>query len=121
MSKPSKKFTREQALDAKPLATTIVSRTPLPDGGERVTVPLQATRMQRWILRVPKTATKQFELDPVGVSVLGMCDGRKSVRYIAQRLAKDQAMDVVQAEHAVIAFLRTMLRKGLIVMVVPRK
>lgn len=114
------RFTRQQALDAKPMATTILSRTPLPDGGQRVTVPLQPTRMQRWILRVPAAATRQFELDAVGVAVLDLCDGQKSVRYIAQRLARDHHMDETQAQHAVIAFLQTMLRKGLIVMVVPR-
>lgn len=121
MSKRSPKFTRTEALEAKPLATTILAREELPDGGQRLTVPLQATRMQRWILRVPATATKQFELDPLGVAVLGYCDGSKSVSYIARKLAKEHQMDPAQAERAVVTFLQTMLRKGLVVMVVPRK
>lgn len=114
-------LSRDQALDAKPIAARIIHREPLEDGGERLTVPLIPTNMQRWLLRLPESTTKKYELDTMGLEVLKMCDGNKTVRYIAKRFAKAHRMNVPEAEQAVVTFLRTMIRKGLVSMVVAKK
>ena len=56
----------------------------------------------------------------MGLVVLEMCDGQKSVRYIVQRFAKDYQLDPHEAERAVVTFLRSLIRKGLVNMVVKR-
>lgn len=115
-SKP--RLSREQALDAKPVATPVVKREPLPEGGQRVTVHLQPSRVQRWLLRAPDRITRQFELDPMGLEVLAMCDGHKTVRYILETFAKRHRVHPHEAEKAVTTFLQTMIRKGLVSVVI---
>lgn len=111
-------LTRDAALDAKPIAATILASEPLPGGGQRIKVPFRPTGLHKWLLRVPDTATKSFELDPFGLEVLGMCDGQKSVRYIVQKFSKAHRLNVHEGERAVITFIETMMRKGLISVVV---
>jgi len=116
----SNSINREQAMSAKPIAVTPVSRQELPDGGVRLEVPMQPTRMQRWILRVPNTATRRFELDAFGVEVLKMCDGNKQVRHIVRTFAQRHKLNPHEAERAVLTFLQAMMRKGLVAMVVSK-
>lgn len=113
------KLNRDQSMEAKPVSAKIEKREPLSDGGERVTVKLRSTGTQRWLLRAPEFVTRQYELDKVGVQVLAMCDGQKSVRYIVKKFAKEYRIDEHEAEKAVVTFLRTLIRKGLILIVVP--
>ena len=114
-------LTRDQALGAKPIATKIIDREPMENGGERVTIPLRPTTMQRWLLRLPADTTKKFELDSVGIEVLNLCDGNKTVRYIIKRFSKSHGINIAEAEAAVVAFLRTMVRRGLVFMVVAKQ
>ncbi|MCE9592245.1 MAG: PqqD family protein [Planctomycetes bacterium] len=111
-------LTRDQAMNAKPVAARVVAREPLPGGGERIKVPFHPSGVYKWLLRVPETATKRFDLDPMGVEVLAMCDGQKSVRYIAQRFAKTHSLNPHEAEQAVVAFIQMMMRKGIVSVVV---
>lgn len=118
--KPASKLTREQSLTAKPLASKITASEPLADGGVRVSVPYQPTKLQRMVLRVPDTLSRKFELDAIGAEVLAQCDGQKTVRYIIESFAKKHRVHPHEAERAVVAFLEMMLTKGLIVMVVDK-
>lgn len=113
-------LTREQSLDAKPIATEIVEQIPLPDGGARVRIPLRPSPWKRRLLRVPDDATREFELDAMGVWVLELCDGNKPVRYIVKRMAREYSLHPTEAESAVIAFLRTLMQRGMVSMVVPK-
>ena len=105
-------------MEAKPRACVIDKREPLPDGGERLSVRLRSTGTQRWLLRAPEFVPRQFELDKVGVQVLEMCDGQKSVRYIVKKFAKEYNVDEHEAEKAVVTFLRMLIRKGLVAVMV---
>lgn len=118
--KGESKLTREQSLSAKPVASKVISSESLPGGGVRVSVPYQPSKMQRLILRVPDTLTRQFELDVIGAEVLAHCDGQKTVRYIIEAFTKKHRVHPHEAERAVVAFLEMMLTKGLIVMVVEK-
>ena len=115
------RLSRDQALDAKPVAAGILSHVKISlMAACTSTVPFYATSMQRWLLRVPASATRQFELDSMGAEVLNMCDGQRSVRDMTQQFARKHQVGVNEAENAVVTFLRTMVRRGLIVMLVEK-
>ncbi len=114
------RLNREQALGAKPLAAKIVSRKPLPNGGQRVTIAVHPRGIRKWLLRLPETIERQFELDPIGVELVQQCDGQKNVRYIVNKFASKHRLDAAEAEKAVTTFLQTLVRKGLLTMLVPK-
>lgn len=114
-------FTRQEAFDARPLAARIYERHDLPDGGARVVVGCRASRMQRLLLRLPEIIRREFELDAYGLEVLLLCDGNRPVHHLVKRFAKTHSLNPVEARQAVVSFLQMMIKKGLIVMVVPDK
>ena len=118
-AKPAIKLTRENAMDARPLAVRIHSREERPDGGAKVTVGIKATKVQRFLLRLPEIIKRQFVLDAYGLEVLDMCDGHRSVRHIIKKFAKEHQVNHNEAHQAVTSFLHSMMKKGLIVMVMP--
>lgn len=121
MARSSKlNLTRDQSLGAKPVAVKISKREKLDGGGERVVVPYQPSKWQRFFLRTPETLTRSFDLDAFGVDVLNMCDGQKTVRYIAEAFAKRHKLNKHEAEKAVIAFLQTLISKGVVVVMVEK-
>ena len=96
----------------------VSKREPLPDGGERVTVMVEPSRIQRTLLRVD-SLSRRYELDARwAMEVLALCDGQKTVRSITETFAKRHKIHPHEAERAVAMFLQTMIRKGLIVVVV---
>lgn len=112
-------FTREDAFDARPLAAKIFECHELPDGGARIVIGCKATRMQRFLLRLPEIVKREFELDAYGMEILGMCDGQKSVRHLVKKFARTHNLNPQEAQQAIVTFLQSMIRKGLVVMVVP--
>ena len=120
MSKPPR-LDRDQTLGAKPLAAPIVRRTPLPRGGERLTVAAEPSIWTRRLLRLPRQVERQFELDAFGVEMIRMCDGQKTVRWIIDRFSRNHQIDAHEAERAVLTFLRTIVGKGLVSMVVAKR
>jgi hypothetical protein len=113
-------ITRDQAFDARPVAVRTLGREPLPRGGERLTIELQPRGMQKWLLRVPEGVSRNVELDAIGIEVFDMCDGKTSVRQITRRFAKQYKVDPQEAEIAVTTFIRQMMRKGLVSMMVEK-
>lgn len=113
-------FTRDEAYDARPLAARIFERKPLPDGGARITIGCSATRMQRVLLRLPEIIKRDFELDAYGMEIIDLCDGQKPVKHLIKRFAKTHSLNPDEARHAVTSFLQTMIKKGIVVMVLPK-
>ena len=108
------RLTRQQQLAAKPVHLVTGDLAELPDGGARLTVPLQQRRWAGWLLRVPPGATKTFEFDALGRLVWDSCDGRTTVHQIARRLAKRYGVSDREAQVASETFLTTLARKGLV-------
>ena len=106
--------TKTQMLAARP--TRLVEAEPVAadDGAWRLTIPLATPGWAGWILRVPAGATKTFELDALGKFVWDACDGRSSVRQVIARLAKRYNLNEREAEVATVAFLQTLVKKGII-------
>lgn len=114
-------LTRDQAYDARPMAVAPVKRRPIEQDGVRLTVRLQPRGYQRWLLRMPENATRTIELDAAGVEVFDMCDGHTSVREIVRRFARNHQVDPQEAEVAVTTFIKSMLRRGLVSIAVPKR
>ena len=79
-----------------------------------MTVPLAPVGWRARFLRVPRNVTKTFELDELGKLVWDACDGTASVQQVIRKLASRYNLNEREAEVATLAFLRTLMRKGLI-------
>ena len=113
------KVTRPQALAAKPLQLAKCTVTEAPDGGARLKVPIRPSRFAGRLFRVPEGTTKTFELEAIGYSVWKQCDGKTSVQQIIRRLSKQYNISLREMEVSTVAFLQTLVRKGLIGMAMP--
>ena len=105
---------REDALDARPLRAPGITLKETQDGGARLTIPLKSSGRFGWLLRLPKDATKTFELDAIGLFVWQHCDGKTSVQQIIRKLARQYNRGLRQAEVPTVQFLNMLSRKGLI-------
>jgi hypothetical protein len=115
------KVTRQEALAAKPvqLAKCTVSETA--DGGAKLKVPIKPTGLAGRIFRVPEGTTKTFELEAIGYSVWKQCDGKTSVQQIIRRLSKQYNISLRETEVSTVAFLQTLVRRGLVGMAMPEQ
>jgi hypothetical protein len=103
------RMTRQQQLASKPLRLV---DTPITDG--RLTVKIEQKKWSRWLLRLPKNATKTFEFDALGQLVWSACDGKTTVQQIARRLARTHNVTEREAQVATEKFLVMLAKKGLI-------
>lgn len=101
-------------LAARPLRLFDAEPAETSAGHWRLTVPLKPAGWAARILRVPQTITKTFELDELGKLVWDRCDGKTTIRDVIGALASRYDLNEREAEVATIAFLRTLMRKGLI-------
>ncbi len=111
-----------EAMKAKPVRAVEATVERDSDRGGKVTVPLRpdAFGFVGRLLRLPPGASKTFELDAVGLFVWDRVDGQTSVREIARKLAAEYQLDVRVAEVSTAQFLKTLLRRGLIGMPMPK-
>jgi hypothetical protein len=113
------KVTRHQALAARPVQVAKCAIVEASDGGARLQVPVRPSRLAGRIFRVPEGTTKTFELEAIGYSVWKQCDGKTSVQQIIRRLSVQYKISLRETEVSTVAFLQTLVRKGLIGMAVP--
>jgi len=113
-------LSRQQALDARPVTAPIKSREPIGEGGERFTIETPTPPWRRRILRMPAKIDRQFEFDQFGAQVIDMCDGQKPVKHIINKLVQAHGLDHHETERAVTIFLRTLMRKNLVTLYLPK-
>lgn len=90
------------------------------EGRTRVSIPRTATWKSRalsLLFHVPKEQI--IELDEIGDEVVRMCDGKNTVKEIARRLAKRRKLDDREAEAALLQYLQTLVRRGVIGIAIP--
>ena len=100
------------------MATEILRRVELDNGGQRITTVHRTTGLRRWLLRIPERMERTIELDALGIDVLERCDGRTPVHDIVASMAESHQLDPLEAEQAVTAFLRMLIQRGVVAMVV---
>lgn len=102
-----------EALAAKPVRMVTEEMEETPDGG-RLTVALKPGRVSGWLFKLPTGATKTFEFDPIGLFVWQHIDGKTSVKQLIHRLSKKHRLTLREAEVPTLAFLKTLIAKGLV-------
>jgi hypothetical protein len=103
---------RDALLRAIPLRNELVRETPAPDG-LRLSGPARSPWRRVFGARPDKT----FELDELGAFVWEGINGRRTVEEAIRRFAQDKRVNLREAEVAVLAFLKTLVKRGLVVMV----
>ncbi|MBC8108569.1 MAG: PqqD family protein [Anaerolineae bacterium] len=80
----------------------------------KLSMPIQTPRRLNWLFRFPADAKRKFELDSTGLLVWQMCDGRNSVKKIANLVAMRTNASTTEAETATLKFLTTLEARNLI-------
>lgn len=107
-------LSRQDALNVKPVQLVQGKLVTTQDGGSKLTIPMNSTRWSGWLFRLPKGATKTFELDELGVFIWNGCDGKTSVQQMIRRLSRERKLTLREVEMATLQFLQTLIRKGLV-------
>src|SRR5438034_729334 len=112
--KRTPKLSKSQMLSARPTRLSDQPPERVGEGKWHLKAPLRPSRIAGWILRVPKDASKTFELDALGLFVWEACDGKSAVRQIIRKLARRYNLNEREAEVSTVQFLYTLAKKGLI-------
>ena len=116
-SRPSKTLPRAASLAARPKQQPLAARAELPDGGVSLTIQFPRPSWQKR-LGGSEQLERAFQLDYLGREVYEACDGASDVQTIISRFAAAHKISQAEAEISVTTFLRTLISRGLIVMVV---
>ena len=110
---------RDAALSARPYALPPVKRE---EKGEKlyVTVQFQRPRWQR-LLGADEKCERTFGLDVYGRRVYESCNGKRTVQQVVRRFANATRVSLPEAEMAVTKFLKTLVSKGLVAMVMEKQ
>ena len=118
--KKKPELSRVQSLGARALRSGAVRVVRNADGVATLYVPFRASplveRLCRWF-KVPPSDAK-FELDEVGTFVWDLCDGALPIREMVERVAARYKLSRKEAEASLTIFLRNLVRRGLIAIVV---
>jgi len=112
-----KKLARSVALAGRPRRLPFLRRQETDDGRTRVTVRLRRAGWTRW-LGGSEQIERIFVLDALGREVYDACDGKSSVKRIVRAFAERHDISIAEAEISVTTFLRTMMNKGLVAIVI---
>jgi len=108
------KPTKTDMMAARPARSAEATVEPAGERAWRVTVPLRPSKWAAKLLRVPAGQSKTFELDEIGKFVWDACDGQASVADVIGAVARQYNLSARESEVATVAFLRTLVAKGLI-------
>lgn len=121
--KKKPELTRVQSLGARAMRNSGVRVVRDAEGVATLYVPFRASKlvetMCRWF-RVPPSEAR-FELDEVGTFVWDMCDGTLPIREMVEQLSGRYKLSRKEAEASLTIFLRNLVRRGLILIVVPKE
>ncbi len=111
---------RSALLAARALRHPQATERPVAGGGLELAVPMTRRRLARWLSRSGnKPIIRKFELDALGVEVWRMMDGHATVREMIERLASGHQLNLREAEVAMLAYLRKLTERGIIVLALP--
>lgn len=114
------KVTRAESLRAVPVVRPKVWAVEGPEGERIVYVPRKSPFrgfLKSWFPQEPAPA--RYFLDDLGNAVFGRIDGERSVETIVKEFAEEKGLNRREAEAGVVEFLNHLMRRGVIVMVMP--
>jgi len=113
----------EQMLRAVPHQNTAMTTTRRSDGTALVSVPIRRPKYMvpplSWFL--PFSSHRRVELDRVGVRVLELCNGRRTVESIIEKFAGEHKLSFREAQLSISQFLSQLTQRGLIAIVGKKK
>lgn len=118
-SSKKKTISRPAALSARPKRLPVIRREELEDNGLKLTVELTRPRWQQF-LGAPAEVNRSFVLDGFGREVYEACSGNKDVAAIVRDFSKKHNVSIAEAELAVSTFLKTLMARGLVAMLMGR-
>jgi len=117
--KKSKPLTREQSLEAVPIKNEHVQETQTDSGEITLFVPVRRVwwiRAMSKVLHVPQG--RRIALDELGSNVWKFIDGKANVGTIIKRFGEQYKLSRREAELSVVAYMKTLMKRGLIGMAV---
>lgn len=108
---------------AKPIRNTFVEMENLEDGLVILRAPLSTQKgvLGKLAQKAGRPDQKQFELEPVGAFVWGLCDGKHTFEGISRRLREEFKLNRLEADASLSAFLQMLAQRKLITMMVVEK
>ena len=110
---------RKVMLAARPLRNPLVTERLLEDGSLELTATVAKGRLGRWLTRDAGPAERKFRLDKLGLAVWRMMDGKTPVLAMIERFATEHQLNLREAEVAMLAYLRTLAARGLMLLALP--
>lgn len=108
----------------KPTRNPFVKMESLEDGSMVLQAPLSSQGkgiMGKLAARAGKPDIKNFELEPIGAFVWGLCDGKHTFEGISKRLREEYKLNRLEADASLSAFLQMLSQRKLITMMVADK
>jgi len=114
---PSRKKTisRAAALSARPKRLPVINREELENDGLKLTVEYTRPRWQQF-LGAPAEVNRSYVLDNFGREVYEACNGNRNVAAIVRDFSKKHNVSIAEAELSVSTFLKTLMSRGLVAM-----
>ena len=116
-SKPKTALTRQDLRSIRPLRSASVTIETHDDGTAVLESPLETSGRGLILWMAKRTGVspkKQFELEPVGLYVWTLCDGKHTFEAISRALCSKYKMSRPEADAALASFLETLGQRGLI-------
>lgn len=113
-----KEVNRRESLAGIPIRSESLTVLEKDDGSGSV-VKIRVPRSAHFLDRFrPAVMEKRFELDELGTYVLGLIDGKKSSRELVDAFASDYGVNRREAELSVVSFLKMLMQRQVISIVV---
>jgi len=106
----------DDLLHSRPVANTRVELDRLDDGGAVASIPM---RRPSWLVPpltwlVPFSSHRRVRLDRIGLGVLDLCDGKRTVEDIVEQFAAANKLSYREAQLPVTQFMQMLLQRGLV-------
>ena len=119
MAKMTQQLTAQDILTAVPVVNEMVTLDRRDNGCAVATVPMKKPGWLSgplgWFL--PYSSHRRIQLDVLGVAVLELCDGKRSVEAVIEEFARRNLLSWREAQICVMQFLRQIVERGVVAIV----
>ncbi|MFC1462072.1 PqqD family protein [Verrucomicrobiota bacterium] len=118
--KKGPELSRTVALRARPVRVPVKSTKVDSKGEMHVTMEYERPRWQQRLGGTEK-CERTFVLDKLGREVYELCNEKRNVKQIVEEFVKEHKVSSAEAEYSVTTYLKTLLKKDLVAMVVEKQ